>query len=207
MTEIELPPEIEEYRLIRVLGSGSMGRVYLAEDRLLERLVAIKFIAGIPSVTSRERFFTEARAAARISHSNVVTIHRVAEFRRQPFLVAEYVRGQNLGELARPVDVEPVRRIGLDLARGLAAAHRRGVLHRDIKPANAMVSEEGITKLLDFGLAQLGNEGDGGKSLAGTPIYMAPELWAGSAPSPRTDIFALGVLLFEWYIYNRRVYL
>src|SRR4051794_33276113 len=120
--ELVLPPEVEEYRLIRVLGSGAMGRVYLAEDRLLDRLVAIKFIAApAPTAQTRARFFTEARAAARITHANVVAIYRVAEFRRQPFLVSEYVRGQSLAELTRPLHSEQVVRLASDLARGLAA--------------------------------------------------------------------------------------
>jgi formylglycine-generating enzyme required for sulfatase activity len=200
--ELELPSEIEEYRLVRLLGSGAMGRVYLAEDRLLDRLVAIKFIAaGGTSKGARDRFFTEARAAARITHANVVAVYRVAEFKRQPFLVAEYVRGRSLAELSFPVDRVRFIEIARDLARGLAAAHRRGVLHRDIKPANAMISEDGITKLVDFGLAELMHEAapDGKAALAGTPNYMAPELWTGAAPSPHSDLYALGVVLFELY--------
>lgn len=179
-----------------------MGRVYLAEDSLLDRLVAIKFIAtDAHSNTARKRFFSEARAAARITHSNVVAVYRVAEFRRQPYLVAEYVRGQSLAELTRPIGSTQIRQIANDLARGLAAAHRRGVLHRDIKPANAMLSEDGVTKLLDFGLAELLNDAGVVEKarLAGTPLYMAPELWTGADPSVRTDIFALGVLLFDLY--------
>lgn len=198
--ELELPPEIEEYRLIKPLGAGAMGQVYLAEDRLLERLVAIKFIAGAaPTAGSRQRFFTEARAAARITHANVVAVYRVAEFRRQPFLVAEYVRGRSLAELALPLEDDQVIAIAKDLARGLSAAHRRGVLHRDIKPANAMISEDGVTKLLDFGLAELLSESQPAvrSALAGTPNYMAPEMWEGEQPSVRTDIYALGVLLYE----------
>src|SRR5262245_60490000 len=132
------PQEVEEYRLIRELGRGTMGRVYIAHDRLLDRLVAIKFIArAVFSETARRRFFVEARAVARLSHPNVVAIHRVAEWRGRPFLVSEYVRGRTLGELTKPLPQREVVGIGTDLSRGLAAAHRRGVLHRDIKPANS----------------------------------------------------------------------
>ncbi|HEY0993701.1 MAG TPA: serine/threonine-protein kinase, partial [Kofleriaceae bacterium] len=202
MPGLDLPPAVEEYRLIRLLGSGAMGSVYLAQDRLLERLVAIKFIAaGAPSASARHRFFAEARAAARITHPNVVAVYRVAEFKRQPFLVAEYVRGRSLAELACPLGSDQLIKIASDLSRGLAAAHRRGVLHRDLKPANAMISEDGVTKLLDFGLAELVSDAGIAEHarLAGTPLYMAPELWTGGDPSPRSDIFALGILLFELY--------
>ena len=150
------PAQFEEYRVVRPLGHGGMGQVMLAEDRLLERLVAIKFIArASPSAAARERFFLEARAAARLSHPNVVAIHRVGEIQRRPFIVSEYVRGQSLDKIPKPVPWRRALALGIDLARGLAAAHRRGVLHRDIKPANAVISEEGTVKLLDFGLAEL----------------------------------------------------
>ncbi|WP_155798147.1 serine/threonine-protein kinase, partial [Sorangium cellulosum] len=154
--EWSLPEAFEEYRIIRRLGEGAMGQVYLAEDRLLTRLVAIKFIASeSPSRDARERFFVEARAVARLSHPNVVAVHRVGEVQRRPFLVSEYVRGQSLDAIAKPVPPHRALTIAMDLARGVAAAHRRGVLHRDIKPANAVISEEGTVKVLDFGLAEL----------------------------------------------------
>ncbi|WP_437834242.1 nSTAND1 domain-containing NTPase [Sorangium sp. So ce1153] len=150
------PEEIEEYRLVRRLGRGGMGVVYLAEDRLLARLVAIKLIdVPSPGEAARARFFVEARAIARLSHPNVVSVYRVGDVRGRPFLVSEYVRGRNLAELDKPVDPRQALAIAVELARGLAAAHRRGVLHRDIKPANAMIGEDGTVKLLDFGLAEL----------------------------------------------------
>ncbi|WP_437978543.1 bifunctional serine/threonine-protein kinase/formylglycine-generating enzyme family protein [Sorangium sp. So ce295] len=273
------PDEIEEYRLLRQLGQGGMGVVYLAEDRLLARLVAIKLIdAPSPSEAARSRFFAEARAVARLSHPNVVSVFRVGEVRGRPFLVSEYVRGQSLAELDKPLDPRRALAIAVELARGLAAAHRRGVLHRDIKPANAMIGEDGTVKLLDFGLAELlpgaGAEGgdaaramihSGGaeaesmrdsapgalpggagaistadlvsrpdraappgavpfastldvgpllcattpaptadaaprpapRRLAGTPLYMAPELWRFEPATPGADVYALGVLVYE----------
>jgi eukaryotic-like serine/threonine-protein kinase len=152
----EPPTQFEEYRIVRPLGRGGMGQVMLAEDRLLDRLVAIKFIAhASPSEATRARFFVEARAAARIAHPNVVAVHRVGEIQGRPFIVAEYVRGVSLADLGKPVPWRRALALGIDLARGLAAAHRRGVLHRDIKLANAVLSEEGQVKLLDFGLAEL----------------------------------------------------
>jgi serine/threonine protein kinase/formylglycine-generating enzyme required for sulfatase activity len=155
---LEPPREFEEYRLLRPLGRGAMGQVFLAQDTLLERLVAVKFIATpagrLPDAAARARFFQEARAIARLQHPNVVAIHRVGEVRGQPYLVSELVRGEPLDHLVHPVDGRQVLRLGVGLARGLAAAHRCGVLHRDIKPANAILSEDGEVKLLDFGLAE-----------------------------------------------------
>ncbi|RKH35909.1 NACHT domain-containing protein [Corallococcus praedator] len=155
---LEPPREFEEYRLLRPLGQGAMGQVFLAQDTLLDRQVAVKFIATpagrLPDATARARFFQEARAIARLQHPNVVAIHRVGEVRGQPYLVSELIRGESLDRLARPVEGGLALRLGIDLARGLAAAHRRGILHRDLKPANAVLSEDGEVKLLDFGLAE-----------------------------------------------------
>lgn len=150
------PTEFDEYRLVRPIGHGAMGDVYVAHDRLLDREVAIKFVrsAGIdPEVHGR--FLLEARAIARLSHPNVVTLFGVGEVDGRPFLVSELVRGEGLDQIEKPVAAAAVLNIALGLARGLAAAHSRGVLHRDIKPANAIASETGEVKLLDFGLAEL----------------------------------------------------
>ncbi len=278
----EAPPrEFEEYRLLRPLGRGTMGQVYLAHDALLERLVAVKFIApgGAVDEVGRARFFQEARAIARLQHPNVVVIHRVGEVRRQPYLVSEFIRGESLDALPKPVEARRVLPIAIGLARGLAAAHRCGVLHRDIKPANAVLSEDGEVKLLDFGLAELaervvpdaapawrpteqhptgppaqepratrplakaeaepratrplkppagspsgtdvsppsprppgGGRDEGAPhppplpegeppapdvAAAGTPLYLAPELWRGEPASRASDVYALGVLLYE----------
>lgn len=212
----DYPSEIDEYRLIRLLGQGAMGQVYVAEDTLLGREVAIKLLlAGAPDEAARQRFWRGARAIARLQHPNVVTVHRVGESKGRPYLVSEMVRGQSLDRLSRPLPWQQVRSIGVDLARGLAAAHQQGVLHRDIKPANAILAESGEAKLLDFGLAKLLNEGrksmgamgaaeldsDGGMSvegaMIGTPLYLAPELWRREPATRRSDVYALGVLLYE----------
>src|SRR5678815_3249670 len=150
------PSDFDGYQLLRPLGRGGMGHVYLARDSLLDRLVAIKFIAGARSTHAlEEQFLSEGRALARLAHPNVVAVHRVSQIEGHPYLVSEYVRGQSLDALSRPLPWENVLTIGTELARGLAAVHRQGVLHRDIKPANAVLSEGGEVKLLDFGIAKL----------------------------------------------------
>ncbi len=150
------PDEFDEYRLVRLLGGGSMGQVFLAHDRLLDRAVAIKFLTSVTSENARERFVIEARAAARIQHPNVMGIYRVGELDEHPYLVTEYIRGKSLSELDMPMPWQEVLELAIGLARGLATAHRQGVLHRDIKLANAILSEEtNEVKLVDFSLAKL----------------------------------------------------
>jgi eukaryotic-like serine/threonine-protein kinase len=254
VSELELawrpPDQFEEYQLVRLLGRGAMGAVYLARDLLLDRPVAVKFVQAADDPAARTRFFDEARAIARLQHPNVVAIYRVAEVAGHPYLVSEYVRGRPLDEINRPTPSRQVLDLALDLARGLAAAHRCGVLHRDVKPANAMLTDDGHAKLLDFGLARFVDgpaveeatmapprarsdsrphghlaptdttrsirwsggatitykEGDelgsvrGSPSpdyLAGTPLYMAPELWRGEPATRRSDLYAFGILLYE----------
>ena len=119
------PEEFEEYRLVRLLGRGTMGTVYLAHDSLLDRPVAVKFVRAAEDPAARARFFDEARAIARLQHPNVVAIYRVAEVAGHPYLVSEYVQGRALHELPRPMPWRAVLDVAIDLARGLAAAHRR----------------------------------------------------------------------------------
>jgi len=269
------PQEFDEYKLVRLLGQGSMGRVYLAHDTVLDRAVAIKFMSSVADAEDRERFFVEARAVARLQHPNVVTVHRVGELAGVPYLITEYIRGKSLSDLPLPLNWRKVLELGVGLARGLAAAHRHGVLHRDIKLANALLTDTGEVKLLDFGLAKLVDPTaadstpkqpaladaldaatsaverhtvevarrtgphalarDDGESaptssqrlhsaailtgmsetlsapafaaerptqltqfgtLLGTPNYMAPELWRAEPATRRSDVYALGVLLY-----------
>lgn len=199
MTDFEPPKEFDDYVLVRELGRGQMGRVYLAEDAVLARPVAIKFIASVePDLDARQSFLMEARAAARIQHPNVVGVYRVGELDDRPYIVSEFVRGKTLREML-PMPAKDVLGIAIDLARGLAAAHRRGVVHCDIKPGNAMVTEDGTAKLVDFGLARVVLEGseEAGAIPVGTPDYMAPEVWSGHVASRRSDIYSFGAMVFE----------
>lgn len=192
-----LPESFHEYDQVRFLGAGAMGQVYRARDTLLDRLVAIKVMAS-PSPAHDQRMHVEAKAAAAIKHPNVVTVHRVGALDGRPYIVTEYIDGTSLDVMPKPVPWQRALDIGIDLARGLAAAHRHGVLHRDIKPANAIVDKSGQAKLIDFGLAvRAGSDATGATTLAGTPSYMAPELWQNQPASQRADIYAMGVLLYE----------
>src|SRR5689334_9995777 len=147
--------DIDEFQLVRVIGQGGMGSVYLGYDTVLERDVAIKLLRATDD-DARQRFLTEARAIARLDHPNVIAIFRASTTRAgHPYLVQELVRGKSLDRIALPVAPDRVLAIGLGIARGLAAAHRHGILHRDVKPANVMLDGEGTPKLLDFGVAKL----------------------------------------------------
>ncbi|HVE81312.1 MAG TPA: serine/threonine-protein kinase, partial [Myxococcales bacterium] len=214
------PDAFDDYRLVRSLGMGSGGLVYLAHDKLLDRAVSVKFLRALDS-ESLARFMVEARAAARLQHPNVVTLYRAGRLGDRPFLVTEYAQGVPLDRVPKPVGWETALCYALDLCRGLSAAHRRGVLHRDLKPANAIVTETGQVKLLDFGLAKLSGQeisvdeappdaatlasmmelaGEGLSIpgiVLGTPYYMAPETWRGEPASARSDLYSLGALLYE----------
>ncbi len=199
------PEMIAEFRLLGPLGSGGMGEVYLGHDTLLDRPVAVKLLREgdwNDGDVTRGASLVEARAAARIQHPNVATVHRVGEASGRPFIVSELVRGESLDRLSKPLPWRRVLTLAIGLARGLAAAHRRGVLHGDIKPANAILAEDGTVKLVDFGLARF-LDADGrvreeeGDHFGGTPNYMAPEVWAGQTPSRRSDVYSMGALLHE----------
>jgi len=155
------PQEFDDFALVRSLGRGGMGQVYLGRDVVLDRDVALKFTTAVnPSASTRARFLREARAIARLSHPNVVGIYRIGEVEGRPYIAYEFVAGQTLAALRAPMPWTRVARIALGMARGLAAAHAAGVLHRDIKPSNVMLTALSEVKLLDFGLARLDdNEG------------------------------------------------
>jgi hypothetical protein len=198
---------VGHYRIVGLLGTGGMGVVYLAEDTRLGRRVALKAIApalaGDPSRLARLR--REARAAAALSHPNVAVVHALEEIDAGLYIVAEFVPGETLrDELARgPMTSRRVREAALDVAAGLAAAHERGVVHRDLKPENIVRASDGRLKILDFGLAHVTGDGidrdpltrDGG--LLGTPAYMSPEQIRGGTIDGRSDLFALGAMLYE----------
>ncbi|MDX2543910.1 protein kinase domain-containing protein [Streptomyces sp. WI04-05B] len=195
------------YRLVDVIGSGGMGRVWRAHDELLHRAVAIKELTAALYVSESEqavllaRTRAEARAAARINHSAVVTLHDVLDHDGRPWIVMELVEGNSLAdEVKESGRVEPreAARIGLWVLRALTAAHAAGVLHRDIKPGNVLLSHDGRVLLTDFGIAQV--EGDTTITrtgeIVGSVDYLAPERLRGDDPGPSSDLWALGATLY-----------
>ena len=192
------------YRLRKAVGDGGMGAVWEAQDQQLDRPVAIKVpdrrLAAEPSFV--ERFRREARAAARLSHPNVAQVYDYGVDRGQPYLVMEFVPGETLASrLTRegPVSSDEARRIGAQAADALHAAHDAGVVHRDVKPGNIMVTPGGQAKVLDFGIAAAAAESrmTGTGIVLGTPTYMAPEQAAGEGATSASDIYSLGVVLYE----------
>ena len=192
------------YRIVSFLGRGGMGAVYRADDLKLGQAVALKFLSGeaADDPVRLDRLFTEARLAREVTHPNVCRVHDVGEVGGRHFISMEYVQGEDLESLLRRIGRLPQDK-ALDVARqlcaGLAAAHAKGVLHRDLKPANIMLDERGTVRISDFGLAVSGEEGARQGEVAGTPAYMAPEQLAGEAVSPSSDIFSLGLVLYELF--------
>ena len=194
------------YNIIDKLGEGGMGVVYLAEDQKLDRKVAIKFLPPhiSASLEEKERFKIEAKAAAALNHPNIATIYSIEESEGQTFITMEYIEGHELKNLLNynennAFSIEHVIKYAIQIAEGLKAAHRKGIIHRDIKSANIMLTDHGNVKIMDFGLAKIK-----GRTLltkigitVGTVSYMSPEQARGKEVDQRTDIWSFGVVLFE----------
>src|SRR5512132_1593453 len=191
------------YRIIGLIGRGGMGEVYRADDLKLGQPVALKFLpeklASDPAWI--ERFYAEVRHARGVSHPNVCRVYDVGEIEGRHFLSMEYVDGEELASLLRRIGRLPPDKaveIARELCAGLAAAHDKGVLHRDLKPSNVMIDGRGRAKITDFGLAVAAGEETEGE-VSGTPAYMAPEQLAGKGASVRSDVYSLGLVLYELY--------
>jgi serine/threonine protein kinase len=196
------------YRIIALLGKGGMGEVYRADDLTLGQAVAMKFLPDEAGHDEGllERFRNEVRMARRVSHPNVCRVYDVGEVDGQTFFTMEYVDGEDLASLLRRIGRLPPDK-ALDIARhlcaGLAAAHAKGVLHRDLKPANIMLDGRGQVVITDFGLAGIADDIRGPEVRSGTPAYMSPEQLAGKEVSMRSDIYALGLVLYEVFTGKR----
>jgi eukaryotic-like serine/threonine-protein kinase len=213
---------ISHYRILEKLGAGGMGVVYKAQDTRLDRAVALKFLPEDASQDAHalERFRREAHAASALNHPGICTIYDIGDQNQQPFIAMEFIDGETLGHLihGQPLPVERILDLGTQIADALDVAHAEGIIHRDIKPSNVFVTKRGQAKVLDFGLAKLIPKdlsqtatGDSGSPpshpsqeplslvgvISGTPSYMSPEQIRGDDLDPRTDIFALGLLLYE----------
>src|SRR5246500_825701 len=212
-----------QYKVLRRIGSGGMGVVYEAEDSRLGRRVAVKFLPSDMASDTQllERFQREARAASALNHPNICTIHSIEQHERQHFIVMELLEGQTLGQRIgkQSFEMEKLLPLAIQIADALESAHAKAIIHRDIKPANIFLTERGQIKLLDFGLAKLLPERKGVASLThagtafntttqdahltstgvsmGTVAYMSPEQVRGEELDERTDLFSLGLVLYE----------
>jgi hypothetical protein len=193
---------LERYRIVALSGRGGMGEVYRAEDLTLSQVVAVKFLPEALSqdVTALARFHSEVRTARQVSHPNVCRVFDIGEAEGALFLTMEYVDGEDLASVVRRIgrlSPERATEIARQICAGLAAAHERGVIHRDLKPANVMLDGAGKIRITDFGLASIAASIKGAEARAGTPAYMSPEQLAGREVSSKSDIYSLGLILYE----------
>jgi len=195
------------YRISGILGSGGMGEVYRADDTKLDQPVALKFL---PARLARDsillgRLHDEVRLGRQIAHPNVCRIYDIVEWENAHFVAMEYVDGEDLSRLLRRIGRLPSDK-AIDTARGIAAgllaAHAKGILHRDLKPANVMLDSRGDARITDFGLALSASDEQGGE-IAGTPAYMAPEQLQGAPATVQSDLYALGLLMYELFTGKR----
>jgi serine/threonine protein kinase len=218
--ELEANTNLSHYRIVSKIGEGGMGEVYLAQDTKLDRKVAIKFLNEEFSRDSDKlnRFIQEAKAASALNHPNILTVYEVGEVDGKNYISTELIDGQTLRQQLSQKEALPLNtilKIGVQVAEALSAAHQAGIIHRDIKPANIMIRRDGYAKVLDFGLAKLSEPGavatgsTGSEDatrvqvntnpgvVMGTVAYMSPEQARGNPTDARTDVWSLGVVLYE----------
>jgi eukaryotic-like serine/threonine-protein kinase len=200
--------QVGRYEILGTIGRGASAKVARAFDPLIGRIVAIKlFPTELARAEARQRFVQEARVVGQISHPFIVTLHDMGidEATQTPYLVMEFVEGQSLEKLLEKGSVPCARAsaIAADIAEALAVAHRKGVIHGDVKPANILITDNGRIKLTDFGMARLASHDSKDTPLLGSPAYWCPEQIMGKPQDARSDIFSLGVVLYEMVTGNR----
>jgi eukaryotic-like serine/threonine-protein kinase len=200
--KVSSPTKVGRYEILEVIGAGANGRVARAFDPLIARIVAIKLLpTELAQGEARQRFVQEARVVGQISHSAVMTLHDmgVDEPSQTPYLVLEFIKGQPLSKIIERGSVPFPKACAwtAEVAGALAVAHRKGVIHGDVKPANILITEDDRIKLTDFGMARLASRDSRDTPLLGSPAYWCPEQILGKPQDARSDIFSLGVVLYE----------
>ncbi|MEE8577875.1 MAG: serine/threonine-protein kinase, partial [candidate division Zixibacteria bacterium] len=194
---------VSHYRIVEKIGAGGMGEVYLAEDTKLKRQVALKFMPTHLAIDAdfKARFVREAEAMAKLNHPNIITIHEVSEHQGRSFFAMELVEGQSLRDMSKNMDlsIDRIIELAIQICDGLGAAHEKKIIHRDIKPSNIVIDAYGRPKILDFGLASIedGEHLTKTGSTLGTIHYMSPEQVEGKTVDQRSDIFSVGIVLYE----------
>src|SRR5438034_1214192 len=198
----------ERYRIVGLLGRGGMGEVYRADDLKLGQPVALKFLPEhlLSDGAALARFHREVRVARQVTHRNVCRVYDIGEVDGRHFLSMEFIKGEELSSLLRRIGRLPQDKavqIARQICAGLSAAHDVGVLHRDLKPANVLIDEHGNARILDFGLAGLVEEFGDDEMRAGTPAYMSPEQIEGQEQTVKSDVYSLGLVLYELFTGQR----
>ena len=194
--------QVGRYEILEIIGTGANSRVARGHDPMIGRLVAIKLLSPeLAQGEARQRFLQEARVVGQLSHPSIITLHDmgIEESNSTPYLVMEFLNGQPLDRILEKGSVPMPRACAwvAEVATALAAAHKKGVIHGDIKPANILITEDNRVKLMDFGMARLASRETAGNTLSGTPAYWCPEQIMGKPQDARSDIFSLGVVLYE----------
>ncbi|HEY6264735.1 MAG TPA: serine/threonine-protein kinase [Candidatus Acidoferrum sp.] len=194
--------QVGRYEILEIIGTGASGRVARAHDPMIGRQVAIKLFAKeLAQGEARQRFLQEARVVGQLSHPSIIALHDmgIEEATQTPYLVMEFLEGQPLDRILERGSVPYPRACAIvaEVACALGAAHRKGVIHGDVKPANILITDDGRVKLMDFGMARLSSHDTGTTPLLGTPAYWCPEQIMGKPQDARSDLFSLGVVLYE----------
>jgi serine/threonine-protein kinase len=194
--------QVGRYEILEIIGTGANGRVVRAHDPMIGRLVAIKlFPKELATGEARQRFLQEARVVGQLSHPSIITLHDmgIEEATQTPYLVMEFLEGQPLDRILEKGSIPFARACAWagEVACALGAAHRKGIIHGDVKPANMLITDDGRLKLMDFGMARLASRDSAATPLSGTPAYWCPEQIMGKPQDARSDLFSLGVVLYE----------